>query len=344
MNSLQSMILMLLLLFGLSTDCAQFAEFVARCPFSHRLSDDPIVYPMQPGASHLHDFYGSKITNAFSDETSDYMNGATTCSPLVDRSPYWIPALLNPNNQPVTAKRATFYYQNRNIGNLTSIQRIPLGLRMIAGDAHTSIPPTGPRRTHWGCQGENVADSNMVKCASNNPNLEAYVRFPECWDGAHLDSMNHKSHMAYAIASTQKCPMTHPVPLPSLEFKILFPVIGGSGYKISSGSGLTLHGDFWNAWDECEQELRLINCIRRGKKCAENGFPSDGTSPIVMTAEQACEMSGITTTIVDESDDINVPDEPHIHSSEKIGMIHHVDAALRLSIDLHNLLDAALRE
>ena len=40
--------------------------FFTDCLPSHRAPDDPIVYPKQPGASHLHDFFGNETTNAFS--------------------------------------------------------------------------------------------------------------------------------------------------------------------------------------------------------------------------------------------------------------------------------------
>ena len=43
------------------------AEFLADCPFSHRLPDDPIVFPNLPGASHMHSFFGSTVTNALLD-------------------------------------------------------------------------------------------------------------------------------------------------------------------------------------------------------------------------------------------------------------------------------------
>ena len=40
--------------------------FFTDCLPSHRAPDDPIVYPKQPGASHLHDVFGNTTTNAFS--------------------------------------------------------------------------------------------------------------------------------------------------------------------------------------------------------------------------------------------------------------------------------------
>jgi hypothetical protein len=55
------------------------ASFAARCDFSHRAPDDPIVHPNKPGAAHSHDFFGSRSTDAFS--TYQSMTAApTTCS------------------------------------------------------------------------------------------------------------------------------------------------------------------------------------------------------------------------------------------------------------------------
>src|SRR5215207_2112024 len=55
------------------------ASFAVRCDFSHRLSDDPIVYFNQPGKSHKHDFLGNTSTKASS--TYQTMIAApTTCS------------------------------------------------------------------------------------------------------------------------------------------------------------------------------------------------------------------------------------------------------------------------
>jgi len=95
-----------------------FAEFVARCPFSHRLNDDPIVYPNQPGVSHLHDFFGSTIVNAFTNDTCSLLAGPTTCNPTGDKSSYWVPTLFDPSGQPVRVKRATFYYQTKRLSML----------------------------------------------------------------------------------------------------------------------------------------------------------------------------------------------------------------------------------
>ena len=68
--------------------------------------------------------------------------------------------------------------------------------------------------------------------------LIAVVRLkaPSCWDGVHLDSADHKSHMAWPVNGV--CPADHPVPLPMLEIKIPYPLPGGntSGLAYSSGA------------------------------------------------------------------------------------------------------------
>ena len=56
------------------------ARIHIECDFHHRKSDDPIVYPRNPGAAHLHLFFGNKSTNAFSTWTS-LRRAGTNCNP-----------------------------------------------------------------------------------------------------------------------------------------------------------------------------------------------------------------------------------------------------------------------
>lgn len=51
-------------------DGPAIGQFVVRCGYSHSLPDDPIVFPGQQGASHLHDFFGNTATDAFSTQAS----------------------------------------------------------------------------------------------------------------------------------------------------------------------------------------------------------------------------------------------------------------------------------
>jgi len=67
-------------------------NFFSNCRFSHAASDDPIVYPGQPGPSHPHTFFGNTSTDAFSTLTS-LRAASTTCRPGGDTAAYWIPTL-----------------------------------------------------------------------------------------------------------------------------------------------------------------------------------------------------------------------------------------------------------
>ena len=67
-------------------------QFVVECGFSHTAADDPIVYPGQPGASHLHVFFGNTDVDAHT-VAADLPTGGTTCDQPLDRAAYWAPAL-----------------------------------------------------------------------------------------------------------------------------------------------------------------------------------------------------------------------------------------------------------
>ena len=92
-----------------------------------------------------------------------------------------------------------------------------------------------------------------------------HVRFPNCWDGANLDSADHKSHMAYAARGV--CPADHPVPVPSLQVNVTYPVTGGPGVELASGGQYSGHADFVNAWNQDELSRLVTSCIDSGLGC-----------------------------------------------------------------------------
>ncbi|WP_431922126.1 DUF1996 domain-containing protein [Nonomuraea jabiensis] len=248
------------------------AEFLADCPFSHRLPDDPIVFPGLPGASHMHSFFGSRVTNAYT-QLSDLQNGATNCNPAVDKSSYWVPTLYR-DGAPVEPAIVTFYYLGEGVRDdiIATTQPLPLGLRIVAGNAKAT-GPDGSSTARWSClhAGQVPPSKDFVNCPSGTM-LESYLDFPQCWNGRDLDSADHKSHMAYPVAGA--CPGTHPVPVPKLRQVIRYPVSGDpSHFRLASGGGFTMHGDFFNAWPAAEMERRVRDCIRPIVKCGADGRP-----------------------------------------------------------------------
>jgi hypothetical protein len=248
------------------------AEFLADCPFSHRLPDDPIVFPGLPGGSHMHSFFGNTSTNANTDLNS-LLNGSSNCNPGIDLSSYWVPTLYA-DNVPVEPTGTTFYYLGEGVRDdvIARTQPLPLGLRIVAGNAKATQPDASTI-SRWSClhAGEVGASKDFVNCPAGTM-LESYLDFPQCWNGRDLDSADHKSHMAYPVNGD--CPASHPVPVPKLRQVLRYPVNGNPArFRLASGAGFTMHGDFFNAWPVAEMERRVRDCIRPIIKCGANGSP-----------------------------------------------------------------------
>ena len=87
-------------------------NFRTICSFSHLSFDDPIVYPGQPGLSHLQMFFGNTLTDAYSTYQSLRTTGGGTCQGgPVNRSAYWAPALLNAAGQVLVPDTMIVYYK-----------------------------------------------------------------------------------------------------------------------------------------------------------------------------------------------------------------------------------------
>jgi hypothetical protein len=248
------------------------AEFLADCPASHRLPDDPIVFPGLPGASHMHSFFGSLVTNATT-TVNDLINANSNCNPSIDKSSYWIPTFYN-NDVPVEPTTGIFYYLGEGVSDalIAQTQPFPLGLRIVAGNAKATGPDDNTI-SRWSCLGAGDAGSShdFVTCPAGSM-LESYLDFPHCWDGRNLDSADHKSHMAYPVNNA--CPASHPVVVPKLRQVMRYPVNGNTaGFRLASGRGYTMHGDFFNAWPVDELARRVNDCIRPIIKCGANGRP-----------------------------------------------------------------------
>jgi hypothetical protein len=243
------------------------AEFLADCPLSHRLPDDPIVLPGLAGASHSHDFFGNHSTNANS--TTQSLAGATgNCNPRADISSYWVPTLFS-GQTVINPSIVTFYYLGEGVNRPQDIKPTPFGLKIVAGNAKAAGHNDSIAR--WSClhAGHVPPSKDFVTCPAGTQ-LETYLDFPQCWNGRDLDSADHKSHMAYPVAGG--CPSSHPVSVPKLRFVIRYPVSGpASQFRLSSGPGYTYHGDFFNVWPAAEMERRVRNCLNVVIKCDVNG-------------------------------------------------------------------------
>jgi len=240
----------------------QGVNFISSCRFSHREMDDPIVYPGQPGLSHDHSFVGNTTTDAFSTLAS-LQAGSTTCRRPGDTAAYWMPTLVV-NGAPVAPLGATIYYRRR---TLEPVHAFPAGLKMIAGDSH-SVTPQSLRATYWNCGVAALVppSSSVPTCPDGRGSgLRLHVTFPSCWDGARLDSPDHKSHMAYPVAGS--CPATHPVSVPAITLIYRYPVTGGPDVVLSSGGQYSAHADFFNAWNQGTLAQLVGSCLDALRHC-----------------------------------------------------------------------------
>lgn len=252
--------------------------WITTCQYSHSKSDDPIVFPGQLGASHLHDFAGNRTTDAAS-TTVSLSAGATSCLMSTDRSGYWSPALWTGETQRLpnaTSKNTLFYYRRNLPGTL---QPFPKGLKMIAGNSGAGSPfenealRTGHAWFKCGPGTNDKLDRPPASCPSGI--LVLSVEFPSCWDGARLDSPDHKAHVSYPAGN--RCPSSHPVPMPLLRtfFRYNVGTQPMGPVTFASHDGHTspyyqIHMDFFNAWEEPALSSLVNNCLNKNVDCGVN--------------------------------------------------------------------------
>jgi hypothetical protein len=252
---------------------SDIGAFRTSCGYSHMSFDDPIVFPNQPGRSHLHAFFGNTETNAGSTATSIANQGGSTCrGGTANRTAYWVPAMIDTRNgKVVVPENGIFYYKTGYKGiDPSAVKPLPQGLRMIAGDPSNKTP-TGP--FSYNCKA-NRKTKEIPQCAAGSV-LYQTISFPQCWDGVNLDSPDHRSHMAYPVR--RGCPSTHPVSLPEITFRIVYRVpdadapkhwrLSSDTYDASLPGGYSAHGDWFNGWKKEISDAWTKHCDQASVDC-----------------------------------------------------------------------------
>src|SRR2546421_8736316 len=244
-------------------------NFFSNCYLSHISSDDPIVYPNQPGVSHSHTFFGAKTTNASSTFKS-LVASRTTCRRSADTAAYWVPTLYS-NGTVVRPTKGSAYFVLR----AREMHAFPAGLKMIAGDSHARSAQSLDV-VYWSCSMQEGTRWTTPQACSNTrtngfhngrgkPLLQLDVFFPDCWDGRHLDSPDHRSHMAYSRNWT--CPRSHPVKVPRLRFIVTYPIQNPKHLALASGGIYSAHADYFNAWHEGALKRLVADCFYYRPRC-----------------------------------------------------------------------------
>ena len=260
-------------------------------------SDDPIVYPGQPGKSHLHQFFGNDTADANSTYASLRAAGNSTCMSPLNRSAYWMPAMLNGLGKVVRPDYVTIYYKRRPLTDPIISDpkhpqyqgqgvKLPNGLRFIFGRDMLNLggPTTGA--FHYACDGPNGSQTHyrnleevQAACPAGN-RIGALISAPDCWDGKNLDSPDHRSHVAYGSYGDwgyYKCPTTHPYVIPAFTMGAWFTQAAGEKYSLVSDDmdtspghkrGDTFHADFFMAWDPVTHDMWEKNCLDKMLNCS----------------------------------------------------------------------------
>jgi hypothetical protein len=240
------------------------------CQYSHMLPEDPILLPGKANASPLMVFAGNTAAGASSTAATIAGSGDGTCwGGIADRSAYWTTAVIDTRTgTPVAPTEFSIRY-SANYPRRDQVQTMPAGLRLLANQAT------------WGCWDGTLTTYDRPPICPRNAPLVLNIWFPRCWDGTRLDSPDHRSHVTYPAGST--CPADHPVPIPQLEYHVLYvtPTDGGlSAWRLSNdttvGGGPVLgYGGFLEGWSPQIRQTWTDDCVRIAAIC-ESHLLGDG--------------------------------------------------------------------
>ncbi|MER6968703.1 DUF1996 domain-containing protein, partial [Streptomyces halstedii] len=200
-------------------DGASTGEFVTSCGVNANglfNSDNVIVAPgVTNGAHHFHDYVGNQSNNAFASD-DDLAKADTTCQDKGDKSTYYWPVLRLQNGtrerdadaagggtegnagEIVTPKQVTLTFVGNARGKVTAMPRL---LRIITGDAKAFVNGTANANASWSCTGfEDRQLKDKYPVCPQGSDVVRTFRFQSCWDGANIDSANHRTHVAFQDA------------------------------------------------------------------------------------------------------------------------------------------------
>jgi Domain of unknown function (DUF1996) len=252
------------------------------CGFAKFDFNDPIVFPGQAEASHLHLFFGNTGVTESSTPASIQNSGSSTCGGgTLNRSAYWLPAMIdNATHLPVRPTHNNVYYKTGYNGiSPAAVKAVPAGLVMITGSAKNTTRGGNP--VGFACVSDSDAGTwqpNIIDCPVGY-DLVMEITFPQCWDGAHLDSSDHVSHMANPVNGS--CPADHPVPIPVVSYNVHYAIttphasanyqLSSDNYDVSGGNaGYSAHADYMYGWDTATMNMFVTQCLNTSTDCHDS--------------------------------------------------------------------------
>lgn len=261
---------------------------------------DPVVRLGERGAVHRHKGWGNTAT----DEHSTYATLSTSGSSTITgdrlfRSAEWSPT-LEVAGQVLLPYLITGYYKleaPERRPECRGVVNVPAGLKLIYGN--TMMPQVPSKNVRFDVfktdqrtlleQGHTLAD--VIEHILPGHYLRISGRAPNCWDGANLDSADHRSHMAYTLdpyQPTERCPDTHPYLIPTItrvEHYIIpeLAIEPHRAIRLSSDmpdypAGSSMHWDYM----ECihpEARRLMFEVMTRRMSCSGSDF-GNGTKGV----------------------------------------------------------------
>lgn len=270
--------------------------------------DDPIVYPGEPGKAHLHQYFGNLAADAHSTYESLRTTGESSCQNELNRSAYWMPAMLDGKGNVVRPDFVSIYYKRRPASDPACRTEgkgcvgIPRGLRFVFGWDQTRPAARQPENATYtgfkcveGWDPVTPTAKDLVepmKVCKPGQRIFASLASPQCWNGVDLDTPDHRSHLADTRgdggrSGQVRCPATHPYIIPQFTMTVAYSIEAGDDptrWELSSDHmlppalrrpGASFHSDYFEAW---EDDIRLrweAACIDQMLNCSD-GDLGDG--------------------------------------------------------------------
>ena len=271
-------------------------QFRVSCEFSHFAYDDPLVHPAQPGAAHLHMFWGNTDINAYTTYDTLLNSGSSTCNGQeLNRTGYWAPAMFDADGNVRIPERIIVYYKGYGLAQGRSIP-YPAGAAMIAdnsvhitswNEGGTAAPADSDDETgdfsfycadqYRGAR-ENFSETIPVCDGSKfNPEwrvtLEMHVKFPNCWN--RQDPSDPENWGLARIGGWFYSECEERATTPNIEYIIVYPLEYGEtseGWYIASDvvhhnpdeigpAGSSVHADWWGGWKPEINQMWVDNCV-----------------------------------------------------------------------------------
>lgn len=257
---------------------------------------DPMVRPGEPGMMHHHTGAGNTAITAYTNlDNIRTVGGNSTCgSGTTNLSSYWWPSFIDTqDHKAIEPFQAVFYYKRWYNMDKTQVKPIPVGLRMIAGDAkRTTVPSQYDDTYKFTCN--QSGNSKTIPACAQNQLLSLVISFPNCVKqdntlispanpyGMVLDSTNHKDHVSYPLfvhslwaagnPNYFVCPTTHPIQIPHITYNLHYTMQKLQGSAIidlactmgTTLKGVCAHADYV-AGIEQQAATDIAELINRGK-------------------------------------------------------------------------------